>query len=467
MISKRSDEAEAPARVAEARGAGQKPSANRGGAELGAATSGRTKSEDHELMEEVVERGNLQLAYQRVVKNKGAPGVDGVSVPEFKDWLKMHWPSVKIALLEDRYLPRAVRRVDIPKPSGGMRMLGVPTLVDRLIQQALHQVLQPLFEPTFSDGSFGFRPGRGAHQAVRKAQGYIREGRRWVVDIDLEKFFDRVNHDVLMARVARQVSDVRVLKLIRRFLEAGMMSEGLVEPRMEGTPQGGPLSPLLSNILLNDLDQELERRRLAFCRYADDCNIYVRSRVAGDRVMSGVRTFLEGALKLRVNAEKSAVARPWERKFLGFSYTTHRESRLRIAPASVRRLMQKVRDLMRAGRGRSLARTIEDLNPLLRGWITYFRLTDTKRVLAELDSWMRRRLRCLLWRQWKRARTRVRNLRALGLEDALARWGKGLGRGPWWNAGAKAMNCALPPTYFASKGLVSLLHTHQRLQSLS
>jgi RNA-directed DNA polymerase len=270
-----------------------------------------------------------------------------------------------------------------------------------------------------------------------------------------------------MARVARQVSDVRVLKLIRRFLEAGMMSEGLVEPRTEGTPQGGPLSPLLSNILLNDLDQELERRQLSFCRYADDCNIYVRSRVAGDRVMSGVRTFLEGALKLRVNAEKSAVARPWERKFLGFSCTTHRESRLRIASASVRRLMQKVRDLMRAGRGRSLARTIEDLNPLLRGWITYFRLTDTKGVLAELDSWMRRRLRCLLWRQWKRARTRVRNLRALGLEDALARWGKGLGRGPWWNAGAKAMSCALPPTYFASKGLVSLLHTHLRLQSLS
>jgi len=222
-------------------------------------------------MEEVVERSNLKLAYQRVVENKGAPGVDGVPVTEFKDWLKIHWPSVKTALLEGRYLPRPVRRVDIPKPSGGMRTLGVPTVVDRLIQQALHQVLQPLFEPTFSAGSFGFRPGRGAHQAVRKAQEYIRAGKRWVVDIDLEKFFDRVNHDVLMARVAGQVSDARVLKLIRRFLQAGMMSEGLVEPRTEGTPQGGPLSPLLSNILLNDLDQELERRELSFCRYADDC----------------------------------------------------------------------------------------------------------------------------------------------------------------------------------------------------
>jgi group II intron reverse transcriptase/maturase len=288
-----------------------------------------------------------------------------------------------------------------------------------------------------------------------------------VVDIDLEKFFDRVNHDVLMSRVARQVSDVRVLKLIRRFLEAGLMSEGLVEPRTEGTPQGGPLSPLLSNILLNDLDQELERRHLAFCRYADDCNIYVGSCVAGNRVMQGVRTFLEGALKLRINTEKSAVARPWERKFLGFSVTVHRESRLRIAPASVQRLRQKVRDLMRTGRGRSLTRTIEDLNPLLRGWINYFRLTETKGVLEELDSWMRRRLRCLLWRQWKRRATKARKLRALGLDAERARRSASNGQGPWWNAGASHMNQALPAKYFTAKGLVSLMGTHQRLQSLS
>ena len=434
------------------------------GAEVCAATHGRTKSEDHALLECVVERSNLWLAYQRVVGNKGAPGVDGLTVAEFKDWLKVHWPSVKCALLEGRYLPRAVRAVDIPKPSGGVRTLGVPTVVDRLIQQALHQVLQPLFEPTFSQGSFGFRPGRNAHQAVRRAQAYIREGKRWVVDLDLEKFFDRVNHDVLMARVVRKVSDARVLKLIRRFLEAGMMRQGLVEPRSEGTPQGGPLSPLLSNILLTDLDRELERRGLAFCRYADDCNIYVSSGVAGERVMRGVRAFLEEVLHLQINLAKSAVARPWERKFLGYSFTAHRESRIRIALESVQRLTERVRKLLRAGRGQSLPHTIELLTPLLRGWINYFRLTQSKGVLEELDGWLRRRLRCLLWRQWKRPRTRARQLRALGLDAARARQGTGNSHGPWWNAGASHMNRALPAAYFTRKGLVSLLCEQQRLQ---
>ena len=418
-------------------------------------------------MERVVERSNLWLAYQRVVQNKGAPGVDDLTVAGFKDWLKVHWPSVKQALLEGQYLPRPVRRVDIPKPSGGIRTLGVPTVVDRLIQQALHQVLQPLFEPTFSDGSFGFRPGRRAQQAVCRAQAYIREGKRWVVDLDLEKFFDRVNHDVLMARVARQVSDARVLKLIRRFLEAGMMRQGLVQPRTEGTPQGGPLSPLLSNILLTDLDRELERRGLAFCRYADDCNIYVRSRVAGERVMRGVRVFLEEVLHLRVNAAKSAVARPWERKFLGFSFSVQRETRLRIAPESVQRLTKRIRERLRSGRGRSLAHTIEDLNPLLRGWIGYFQLTQSKGILQELDGWVRRRLRCLLWRQWKRPRTRGRTLTALGLEPDRA-WRSAMnGRGPWWNAGASHMNAAFPKRWFEHLGLVSLLDTVQRLQRAS
>jgi RNA-directed DNA polymerase len=463
MISMRIEEAEAPARAAELRGTDRQSAAASLGAEICAATSGRTKSESHELMERVVERSNLRLAYQRVVKNKGAAGIDEMPVSELKDWLAIHWPSVKKALLEGRYLPQAVRRVDIPKPTGGVRTLGVPTVVDRLIQQALHQVLQPLFEPTFSEGSYGFRPGRGAHQAVRRAQAYIREGKRWVVDIDLEKFFDRVNHDVLMARVARRVDDARVLKLIRRFLEAGMMRAGVVKARTEGTPQGGPLSPLLSNILLDDLDRELERRSLALCRYADDCNVYVGSRAAGERVMNGIRVFLEDVLRLRINAAKSAVARPWERKFLGFSVTAQREARLRIAKESVQRLMQRVRELLRAGRGRSLRHTLETLNPLLRGWINYFRLAASRTVLAELEGWLRRRLRCLLWRQWKRPRTRARKLRALGLDAERARLSSGNGRGPWWNAGASPMNQALPTVYFTRMGLVSLLHEQRRL----
>jgi RNA-directed DNA polymerase len=434
------------------------------GVEVRAAAAGRTKSEGGSLMEAVVERSNMRLAYQRVVENKGAPGVDGLTVAELKDWLKVHWPRVKEALLAGAYLPRPVRRVDIPKPQGGVRTLGVPTVVDRLIQQALNQVMQPIFEPTFSDSSYGFRPGRNALQAVRAARGYIREGRRWVVDIDLEKFFDRVKHDVLMARVARHVSDERVLKLIRRFLEAGLMADGLVQPRIEGTPQGGPLSPLLSNILLTDLDRELERRDLAFCRYADDCNIYVRSEAAGQRVMRGVRTFLEEVLRLRVNEAKSAVERPWKRKFLGYSVTWHTETRLRIAPESLRRLMNRLRGLLREGRGQSLTQIIENLNPLLRGWIAYFRASESRRPLEELDGWLRRRLRCLLWRQWKRPATRNRRLQALGLPPERAWKSASNGRGAWWNAGASHMHTALPASYFTRLGLVSLLATQRRLQ---
>ena len=415
-------------------------------------------------MERVVERANMELAYRRVVRNKGAAGVDDLTVAELKDWLAAHWPSVKKALLEGRYVPRPVRRVDIAKPSGGVRTLGIPTVVDRLIQQALAQVLSPLFEPTFSDRSYGFRPGRSAGQAVKQAHAYVADGKRWVVDLDLEKFFDRVNHDVLMSRVARGVHDARVLKLIRRFLEAGMMQEGVTTARTEGTPQGGPLSPLLSNILLTDLDRELERRGLSFCRYADDCNIYVGSRVAGERVMGSVRAYLEDVLKLRVNEAKSAVARPWGRTFLGYSVTAQREPRLRVAPASAQRLRQRIRERLRRGRGQSLGRTIEDLNPLLVGWMNYFQHTQGSEVIADLDKWLRRRLRTLLWRQWKRPRTRAQKLCQLGLDVDRA-WRSAVnGRGPWWNAGASHMNHALPNAYFTRLGLASLVLTHQRLQ---
>ena len=406
----------------------------------------------------------MQRAYSQVMRNRGAPGIDGMRCEDLKGWLQVNWPRVKAALLDGTYQPQAVRRVDIPKPQGGVRTLGVPTVVDRLIQQALNQAMQPLFEPTFSEASYGFRPGRSAQQAVLKATDYIRGGKRWVVDMDLEKFFDRVNHDVLMARVARQVQDPRVLRLIRRFLEAGMMADGVQTARPQGTPQGGPLSPLLSNILLTDLDRELERRKLSFCRYADDCNVYVSSQRAGQRIMAGVRSFLAKRLKLTVNEAKSAVARPWERKFLGYSVTAQQASKIRVAQQSIARLKARIRELCRQGRGRSLPRIIETLNPVLRGWMNYFSLTQSRRPIEELDTWVRRRMRCIVWRQWKRPKTRESKLRAQGL-DAQRAWKSSVnGLGPWWNAGAKHMIAALPPQYFTQLGLVSLVATHQHLQ---
>ncbi|HUD21625.1 MAG TPA: group II intron reverse transcriptase/maturase [Acidobacteriaceae bacterium] len=437
------------------------------GAESGTAAAGRTKPEALRLMEAVVERSNLLCAYERVVKNEGAPGVDGLTVTEFKPWLQAHWPSVRQAMLAGDYMPAAVRKVEIPKPQGGVRTLGIPTVLDRLIQQSLNQVLQPLFDPEFSESSYGFRPGRNAHQAVKAAQSYVAEGKRWVVDLDLEKFFDRVNHDVLMARVVRKVKDERVLKLIRRYLEAGLMEGGITSMRTEGTPQGGPLSPLLSNILLDDLDRELERRGLSFCRYADDCNIYVGSKRAGERVMQAVTAFLERRLKLKVNASKSAVARPWERKFLGYSMTWHKKPKLKIAQPSRERLAEKIRKTLREARGESLKRAIERLNPVLRGWVAYFRLTEVKGVLEELDGWIRRKLRVLMWRQWKRGYTRAKNLMRAGLGEARSWQSATNGHGPWWNGGASHMNLAYPKSWFDRMGLVSLLDMQQRFPSAS
>lgn len=434
------------------------------GAEPCTAAGGQTKAEGPRQMEAVVERANLWRAYERVMQNKGAAGVDGLTVFELKAWLQQHWPSVKAALLAGDYVPAAIRKVDVPKPKGGVRTLGVATVLDRMIQQALLQVLQPEFDPEFSEHSYGFRPGRNAWQAVQRAQGYIREGHRWVVDLDLEKFFDRVNHDILMSRVARRVKDERVLKLIRRYLEAGMMSEGIVNARTEGTPQGGPLSPLLSNILLTDLDRELERRGHRFCRYADDCNIYVKSAAAGQHAMAAITGYLEQKLKLRVNRDKSAVARPWQRKFLGYSFTWHKQARLKIAESSVKRLKDRVREIVVGNASRNLGQTIAALNPVLRGWSSYFRLTESKGVLEELDGWIRRKLRCLLWRQWKRPATRNKKLQARGLDPTRAWKSASNGRGPWWNAGASHMNAAYPKSFFDVSGLVSLLETPQRFQ---
>lgn len=358
----------------------------------------------------------MMLAYQRVVENKGAAGVDNLSVQALKPWLKTHWESVKTALMMGTYLPRAIRKMDIPKPDGGVRTLGIPTVVDRLIQQAIAQKLSAVVEPTFSTSSYGFRPNRNAWQAVRQAQTYITNGKRWVVDIDLEKFFDRVDHDILMSRLARHIKDSRVLKLIRSYLEAELIDGKERVPRREGMPQGGPLSPVLSNILLDELDKELERRGHEFCRYADDCNIYVSSREAGEHLLRDLKEYLAKRLKLTINEKKSAVARPWERKFLGYSVTWHREVRLKIANSSVMRLKDKIRSLTTGHCSASVKRIINELTPLLRGWISYFRYSEVKGVLEALDSWINRKLRCLLWRQWKRPYTRAKKLMEAGLK---------------------------------------------------
>ncbi len=446
---------------ADLRGEGRKPEAAQASGSNFPGNKAPTGPKEPDLIERMLERGNMLKALQAVEANQGAAGVDGMEVGQLRNYLREHWAEIKEQILSGTYEPRPVRRVDIPKPGGGTRMLGIPAVLDRLIQQAIHQILSPIWETGFSPHSYGFRPGRSAAQAVKAAQGHIQSGKRWVVDVDLEKFFDRVNHDVLMARVARKVKDRRMLKLIRRYLESGIMQHGLVEPRNEGTPQGGPLSPLLSNILLDDLDKELEKRGHRFCRYADDCNIYVGSQRAGERVMESLTRFLRAKLKLTVNPNKSAVERPWNRKFLGFSMTSQRVCRVRVAPQAVKRFKEVMREEFRKGRGRNLRAFLESLKPKLRGWASYFSVAETRRVFEDLDQWLRRKLRCMEWRKWKKPRTRMRQLIALGLERERARESAFNGHGPWWNAGAAHLKAALPTAYFRHSGLISLLEEVQ------
>lgn len=410
------------------------------------------------MLEQVIETENMRLAWKQIRRNGGVAGIDGRSVEETAEFLRTNWPELRQRLLSGTYRPRPVRRVEIPKPGGGIRKLGIPTVTDRLVQQAIAQILIPVFDPEFSEHSYGFRPGRSAHGAVRAAREYQSSGKRWVVDMDLQQFFDEVDHDILMSRLGRKIKDKRLKRLLNAFLKSGVHCGDIIEPSTKGTPQGGPLSPLLSNVLLDDLDKELERRGHSFCRYADDCNIYVNSRRAGERVLQSVKEFVEKRLKLKVNQSKSAVDRPWKRSFLGFSFTNHRRPRIRIPRETLREFRQNLKGLLRRGRGRNLFRFIgEDMNPVLRGWLNYFKLAETKGYAEELDGWLRRRLRCILWRQWKRGRTRYKKLRQRGLDEKRARASAFNGRGAWWNSGASHMNDAFRKKYFDKLGLYSLL----------
>jgi RNA-directed DNA polymerase len=436
---------------------GEAPRAAEEGTESFAAKRrAESPANTEQLIEEVCERGNCKQALARVKANKGSPGVDGMTVHDLPEHLKQHWPTIREQLLNGTYRPQPVKRVEIPKPDGGVRKLGIPTVLDRFIQQAVMQVLQRRWNGTFSDHSYGFRPGRSAHQAVEQAQQYIAEGYRWVVDLDLEKFFDRVCHDKLMARIAERVSDKSLLKLIRAFLTAGVMEGGLVSPVDEGTPQGGPLSPLLSNIVLDEFDRELERRGLRFARYADDSNIYVRSRRAGERVMKSITRFISMKLKLKVNEQKSAVARPWERKFLGFSFTNGEEPKRRIAPKAILRFRERIRELTSRTRGVSIDRMAEDTTRFLRGWIGYFGKCQTPSVLHGLEAWVRRRLRSVIWKQWKRGSVRFTELQRRGVGKDLAAKAAGSAHGPWRLANSPALAIALPNAYFDSLGIPRL-----------
>ncbi|MEO1301412.1 MAG: group II intron reverse transcriptase/maturase [Bacteroidota bacterium] len=416
-----------------------------------------------QLMEQVVHPTNMGRAYRQVVGNKGSAGVDGMTVSELLDHLRRNWESCKSALLSGSYYPQVVRAVEIPKPHGGVRKLGIPTVMDRLIQQALYQVLNPLYDPTFTDRSYGFRPGRNAQQAVRQSRAYIRAGKRWVVDLDLSKFFDEVHHDRLLSKLRHRIKDRRVIHLIDRYLRSGMMLNGVEQARIKGTPQGSPLSPLLSNIVLDELDKELESRGLSYVRYADDFQIYVRTKRSAERVKASTKRFIAQRLRLKVNEEKSAIGRSWERDFLGYSFTVDKQTKLKPSKQSIKGLRQKIKQQLRRGKGRNLFRFIrEDLNPILRGWINYFNQSQTKGFAKQLDSWISRHLRKIKWRQLKRPWSRMQELIRQGLSEQQAAQSAFNQRGPWWNAGAAHMNLAFPGIYFAKLGLVNLSHVLSR-----
>jgi len=424
--------------------------------------------EKMELIERLVERKNMRKAYSQVMRNKGAGGIDNMSVEALMPYLKEKWSNIREQLVRGEYKPKPVRKVEIPKPDGGMRQLGIPTVLDRLIQQAIHQILSPIFEPTFSESSYGFRPRRSAHQAILKAKEYQSKRRKWVVDMDLAKFFDEVNHEKLMSKIANKVRDRKLLLLIRRYLQTGTMINGVVNASDKGTPQGGPLSPLLSNIVLDDLDKELERRGHAFCRYADDCNVYVKSKRAGQRVFESITNFVEKTLKLKVNRRKSAVARPHQRKFLGYSFTWHKQPRIRVPKETVKRLRIHLKSIFRIGKGRNIQRFItEELNPVFKGWINYFRLAEVKMFAEGIDGWIRRRLRLILWKQWKKPWTRRKRLIQAGLSEERAVISAFNRRGSWWNSGASHMNAAFRKKFFDKLGLVSMLDELYKFRSLN
>lgn len=419
------------------------------------------------LLNQILSRENMLLALKRVEQNKGSHGVDMMPVQNLRLHIVENWLSIKEAILKGTYEPMPVRRVEIPKPDGGVRLLGIPTVTDRLIQQAIAQILSKIYDPMFSEHSYGFRPNRSAHDAIRKAKGYIKEGYRWVVDMDLEKFFDRVNHDRLMGTLAKTIKEKPLLKLIRKYLQAGVMINGVISSTEEGTPQGGPLSPLLSNIVLDELDKELESRGHKFVRYADDCNIYVKSKRAGLRTMASIKRFIEGKLRLKVNEKKSAVDRPWKRKFLGFSFTFHKEPKIRIAKESLKRMKNKVRKITSRKMPYPMEYRIQRLNQYLMGWCGYFALADTKSIFEKLDGWIRRRLRMCLWKEWKKPRTKIRNLIKLGVPKWKAyEWGNSR-KGYWRISKSPILDSTLGNSYWSNQGLKSLLERYKFLRHLS